>query len=135
MKTSTLKPVGLRRSRLIYALTASLFFSSFTLMPGAVTPVSAQAAPLAPVPANEQAAPEINAFETADRKQMPSPGAVLFMGSSSIRMWTTLSQDFPEIPVINRGFGGSLIQDSTRYAEPHRHPLQAENHYLVRGDK
>lgn len=85
--------------------------------PGTVCPALAQqAAPLAPVPANESAAPEINAFGTADRKRMPPPGAVLFMGSSSIRMWDTLAQDFPEIPVINRGFGGSLIQDSTRYA-------------------
>ena len=41
---------------------------------------------------------------------------MLFIGSSSIRYWTSLASDFPEIPVINRGFGGSLIQDSTRYA-------------------
>ena len=39
------------------------------------------------------------------------------MGSSSIRLWVTLAQDFPEVPVINRGFGGSLIQESTRYAD------------------
>ncbi len=116
MKISTLKPTELRRSRLAYALTASLFFGSLALMPSAAAPVSAQAAPLAPVPADESAAPEINAFGAADRKQMPPAGAVLFMGSSSIRLWTTLAQDFPEIPVINRGFGGSLIQDSTRYA-------------------
>ena len=48
---------------------------------------------------------------------MPPTGAVLFIGSSSIRLWSTLAQDFPEIPVINRGFGGSLIQDSTLYAD------------------
>lgn len=48
---------------------------------------------------------------------MPPPGAVLFMGSSSIRLWDTLAQDFPEIPVINRGFGGSFIQDSTQYLD------------------
>ncbi|RYZ81063.1 MAG: hypothetical protein EOP06_24155, partial [Proteobacteria bacterium] len=53
----------------------------------------------------------------ADKKQMPPTGAVLFMGSSSIRMWDTLANDFSEIPVINRGFGGSLIEESTRYAD------------------
>ena len=83
--------------------------SAQTASPPAVTA-------LAPLPPSALYAEEINAFGAADRKQMPPPGAVLFIGSSSIRYWTTLAQDFPEIPVINRGFGGSLIQDSTRYA-------------------
>lgn len=60
-------------------------------------------------------ADEIAAFEAADKKQFPSPGGVLFIGSSSIRFWTTLAQDFPELPVFNRGFGGSQIADSVRY--------------------
>lgn len=60
---------------------------------------------------------EIKAFEAADAKQMPPKNAVLFIGSSSIRKWTTLAADFPEIQVINRGFGGSKIPDSTRYAD------------------
>lgn len=59
---------------------------------------------------------EIAAFETADRQNPPPTGAVLFLGSSSIRLWTTLPQDFPELKVINRGFGGSEIADSVRYA-------------------
>ncbi len=93
--------------------------------PGCSSPVLAQpaaktqpgAATTAPVPASEPAAPEIDAFQAADKKQMPPAGAVLFLGSSSIRLWETLARDFAEIPVINRGFGGSLIQDSTRYAD------------------
>ena len=100
-----------------------LLLGVFTLGPGSL-PVQAQstarttyALPSAPVPANANAAREINEFWEADRKQMPPTGAVLFMGSSSIRLWSTLAQDFPEIPVINRGFGGSLIQDSTQYAD------------------
>lgn len=60
---------------------------------------------------------EIQAFEQADRKQPPPKNAVEFVGSSSIRFWGTLAQDFPHIPVINRGFGGSQIEDSTRYAD------------------
>jgi lysophospholipase L1-like esterase len=102
-------------SRPAFALAAALLFGGM-LAPGAFSPASAQAAPLAPLPLGAPYAPEINAFGAADRKQMPPAGAVLFIGSSSIRYWTTLAQDFPEIPVINRGFGGSLIQDSTRYA-------------------
>ena len=75
--------------------------------PRAITPVSKDA----------PAAAEINAFLDADRKQMPPAGAVLFIGSSSIRLWATLAKDFSEIPVINRGFGGSLIRESTLYAD------------------
>lgn len=58
----------------------------------------------------------IAAFEAADREKPPPKGAVLFIGSSSIRLWETLAKDFPELTVINRGFGGSQIADSVRYA-------------------
>ena len=50
---------------------------------------------------------DIKKFEEADRQQPPAKGAVLFVGSSSIRMWKDLAEDFPATKVINRGFGGS----------------------------
>lgn len=58
---------------------------------------------------------DIAAFETADRAAAPAPGGVLFVGSSSIRLWTTLAEDFPGVPVINRGFGGSQVPDVTAF--------------------
>lgn len=61
--------------------------------------------------------PEIKAFEAADKTNPPPAGAILFIGSSSIRLWKTLAQDFPEHQVINRGFGGSQIVDSVSFAE------------------
>lgn len=54
---------------------------------------------------------EIQAFERKDRENPPPQGAVVFTGSSSIRMWETLEQDFLEFKAINRGFGGSTYQD------------------------
>ncbi len=60
---------------------------------------------------------EIAAFEAADRAHPPPTNAILFVGSSSIRLWQTLAQDFPEVPVLNRGFGGSEMADSLRLAE------------------
>jgi lysophospholipase L1-like esterase len=60
---------------------------------------------------------EISAFEESDRTNPPPTNAVLFIGSSTIRLWTTLAQDFPGQPVINRGFGGSEIMDSTHFAD------------------
>lgn len=84
---------------------------------------------LHPIPARSQQKPvvvqdqkpapfqaEIAAFEASDRQSPPPPGAVLFVGSSSIRLWKSLAHDFPELTVINRGFGGSAIADSVRYA-------------------
>ncbi len=60
---------------------------------------------------------DIAAFEAADRAQPPRKGGILFIGSSTIRRWTTLERDFPDCHVINRGFGGSEIVDSTHFAE------------------
>jgi lysophospholipase L1-like esterase len=77
---------------------------------------------------------EIKAFEAADRKQMPAPGGVLFLGSSSIRLWKTLAQDFPGVPVINRGFGGSTIPDSTRYAPRIMLPYKPKTIVFYAGD-
>jgi len=54
---------------------------------------------------------EIGAFEAADRTNPPPHNAIVFAGSSSIRLWKTLAQDFAECKVINRGFGGSQIAD------------------------
>ena len=55
--------------------------------------------------------PDIRAFEEADRAA-PAPGeGILFVGSSSIRLWETLEHDFSGLPVVNRGFGGSRIRD------------------------
>ena len=55
---------------------------------------------------------EIAAFEAADKTNPPPQGAILFTGASGIKRWTTLAQDFPDLKVINRGFGGSQISDS-----------------------
>lgn len=61
--------------------------------------------------------PEIKAFEAEDKTNPPPKGAILFIGSSSIRLWKSLAQDFPQHKVLNRGFGGSQIIDSVTYAE------------------
>ena len=60
---------------------------------------------------------EIEKFEESDRHDPPAKGAVLFIGSSTIRFWQSLPEDFPEIQIINRGFGGSEIADCTFYVD------------------
>ena len=59
----------------------------------------------------------MNAFAAADREQLPAGDGVLFVGSSTIRMWSSLAEDFRQLPVvINRGFGGSTMADCHFYA-------------------
>lgn len=60
---------------------------------------------------------DIRAFEARDRTNPPPSKATLFIGSSSIRLWTNLAQDFPKHRVVNRGFGGSEVSDSLHFAE------------------
>jgi acetyl esterase/lipase/lysophospholipase L1-like esterase len=60
---------------------------------------------------------EIAAMEASEQTNPPPKHAVLFLGSSTIRLWKTLTADFPGVPTVNRGFGGSAIEDSTHFAE------------------
>lgn len=59
---------------------------------------------------------DIAAFEAADLASPPPKGEIVFVGSSTIRLWD-LKASFPELKTINRGFGGSEMQDSTRYVD------------------
>jgi lysophospholipase L1-like esterase len=78
--------------------------------------------------------PDIAAFQATDRAHPPAPHGVLFIGSSSIQFWKSLAQDFPGIPVINRGFGGSALPDSTYYADRIVWPYQPSLIVLYAGD-
>ena len=77
---------------------------------------------------------EIKKFEEADRQNPPPKGAVLFVGSSSIRLWQSLGKDFPGIKVINRGFGGSELADSTFYVDRIVIPYRPKMVVLYAGD-
>lgn len=70
-----------------------------------------------PKPPNEDRwEASIKAFEEVDRKQTPPSGGNVFVGSSSIRLWK-LEPSFPKHVCLNRGFGGSQLADSAKYAE------------------
>jgi lysophospholipase L1-like esterase len=59
---------------------------------------------------------DIAAFETADRVSPPPKGEIVFVGSSTIRLWD-LAASFPDLKTVNRGFGGSEMADATRYVD------------------
>ena len=60
---------------------------------------------------------DIVAYESGDLTNHPPTGCMVFSGSSYIRRWVTLSNDFPGLPVINRGFGGCELPDVYAYAD------------------
>jgi lysophospholipase L1-like esterase len=60
---------------------------------------------------------EIRAFEAADASDPPARGGIIFTGSSGIRLWTTLKEDFAGLPVENRGFGGSMLPEVTAFLD------------------
>lgn len=60
---------------------------------------------------------EIDAFKKADSIEMPVAGSILFVGSSSFNYWKDIKNYFPSYPIINRGFGGSSLNDLIFYAQ------------------
>jgi lysophospholipase L1-like esterase len=85
---------------------------AFSWQPNSVASAQATAKPKAPDPARFES--EITAFEKWDRQNAFPKNPILFVGSSSIRLWPT-AEAFPNAPVINRGFGGSTIADVNHY--------------------
>lgn len=77
---------------------------------------------------------EIKAFKTADSLQAPERHAIVFVGSSSFRMWKDLQQDFPDHVVINRGFGGSSLPHVIDYADEIVIPYKPKQVVIYCGD-
>src|SRR6202795_2155435 len=59
---------------------------------------------------------EVSALEGRLSQSPIASSPVVFYGSSSIRLWKSLQQDFSGYAVLNCGFGGSRLTDCVRYA-------------------
>jgi lysophospholipase L1-like esterase len=59
---------------------------------------------------------DIQVFKKQDSISFPPHNAILFVGSSSFTFWKDVQDYFPGYTIINRGFGGSTLQDVIRYA-------------------
>lgn len=77
---------------------------------------SAGAQPAVPSPDPLRFEKDIAAFEAEDRTTPPPAGAVLFVGSSSIRYWDVAAA-FPAFKTIRRGYGGSHVTDTLYFAD------------------
>ncbi|HET9468760.1 MAG TPA: GDSL-type esterase/lipase family protein [Vicinamibacterales bacterium] len=58
----------------------------------------------------------IQKFEAEDKANPPAKGSIVFIGASSFARWTNLAESFPDLKVVNRGFGGSELSEAVKYA-------------------
>jgi lysophospholipase L1-like esterase len=76
---------------------------------------------------------DIQKFEKLDQTNL-SQGDILFVGSSSIRFWKSLQNDFPKYKVINRGFGGSHMSDLLFYLDALVLKYKPKQIFIYEGD-
>ncbi len=77
---------------------------------------------------------EIRAFEMQPLDQTPGDRSVVFVGSSTIRMWSNLASSFPFLQVVNRGFGGSTMEDLLFYFDRILPPINPALVVVYEGD-
>jgi lysophospholipase L1-like esterase len=77
---------------------------------------------------------EVAWMESRWRQQPPPSNAVVFYGSSSVRLWVSLANDFPDLNVVNAGFGGSTLAACAHFAERLVVPLRPRSLLVYAGD-
>ena len=77
---------------------------------------------------------EVRGLEAGLCKRMAAAQPVVFYGSSSIRLWTSLARDFPDVPVLNCGFGGSTMEACSWFFSRLVAPLAPSALVLYAGD-
>jgi len=86
-------------------------------------------------PRPERFAKDIQSFEAADKKQPPPKGAIVCIGSSSMRGWHgTIRNDLAPLTVILRGFGGSNMNDVLHFADRIVLPYEPRAVVVYEGD-
>ncbi len=77
---------------------------------------------------------DINRFIEQDKLNPPPTNAILFIGSSSFTMWYDVHEQFPDYTIINRGFGGSTLEDLIRYVEYTVYPYKPKQIVIYCGE-
>lgn len=83
---------------------------------------------------------DIRKFEQLDISKSYPDDAIMFAGSSSIRLWSTIGTDMEPYNVIQRGYGGAKLSDFAVYADRiiYPHPCRAIVIFIandITGDK
>lgn len=87
-----------------------------------------------PLDSTSPFAGEFRAYADQAAKNPPPPDPILFYGSSSIRLWASLKRDFAGLPVVNRGFGGSMLAECVQEMDRLVYPLKPKAIVLYAGE-
>jgi len=60
---------------------------------------------------------DVQTIKAYDKIYSPPQHPILFVGSSSIRLWVDFTKTFKDYTVLNRGIGGAITNDIDRYVE------------------
>ena len=77
---------------------------------------------------------EINKFDSLNLVEQHSDSALLFLGSSYIRLWTNIRKDLDYADIIHRGFGGSNLRDVAYYVKRIIYPHHPKAIYMYVGN-
>jgi hypothetical protein len=78
---------------------------------------------------------EIRDFKHQDSLNFPKANGILFIGSSSIRLWGDLEQRFPGKPIVRRGVGGCELSQLVKYYTPYiLFPYQPRKIFIYAGE-
>jgi|GEM_PF-596173 len=97
-------------------------------------PLADQVCDVATRPDPKRWANEVRKYQEQDNAHFPDAGRVVFVGSSSIRLWGTLERDMAPVLTLRRGLGGAFIADTTHYAETLIAPYEPSAIVLYAGD-
>lgn len=77
---------------------------------------------------------EIEAFKNQDKINPPAAGGIVFVGSSSFKLWKDVQDYFPGYNIINRGFGGSSLPDVIQHASTTIYPYKPSQVLIYCGE-
>ena len=77
---------------------------------------------------------EILRFDSLNAVEKHGQDAILFIGSSYIRLWKNIREDLKYDDIIHRGFGGSNLADVSYYAKQLIYPHQPKAIFLYVGN-
>jgi len=78
--------------------------------------------------------PKVDRYLERDKANPPPLNGIVFTGSSSMEMWTSLQKDFPDLPVVRRGIGSTWLLDQLTIAPKLVYPLQPHTVVLYAGE-
>jgi hypothetical protein len=77
---------------------------------------------------------EMKAFDSLNRIEHHSKEAILFLGSSYIRLWKNIREDIKYDDIIHRGFGGCNLRDVAYYLKRIVYPHQPKAIFIYVGN-